>query len=35
MKKNEKQPKQIDFLFFLVQTENIFVLIRGHPIPNC
>jgi hypothetical protein len=32
--KNEKQPKQIVFRFFSVQTENIFCLFRGHPSWN-
>jgi hypothetical protein len=31
VKQTEKQPKQIDFRFFSVQTENIFCLFRGHP----
>jgi hypothetical protein len=31
-KQTEKQPKQIVFRFFSVQTENIFCLFRGHPI---
>ncbi len=30
-KQTEKQPKQILFRFFSVQTENIFCLFRGHP----
>jgi hypothetical protein len=35
VKQTEKQPKLIEFRFFLVQTENnflnIFCLFRGHP----
>ncbi len=30
----KKLPKQIEFRFFSVQTENIFCLFRGHPIQN-
>jgi hypothetical protein len=33
-KQTEKQPKQIVFRFFSVQTKNIFCLFRGHPIHN-
>jgi hypothetical protein len=32
VKQTEKLPKQIEFQFFKVQTENIFFLFRGHPI---
>jgi hypothetical protein len=31
VKQTETQPKQTEFWFFLVQTENIFFLFRGHP----
>jgi hypothetical protein len=31
VKQTETQPKQIEFRFFSVQTENIFCLFRGHP----
>ncbi len=36
MKQTETQPKQIEFRFFSVQTENISCLFRGHPssVPN-
>jgi hypothetical protein len=33
VKQTETQPKQIEFRFFSVQTENIFCLFRGHPTP--
>jgi hypothetical protein len=29
--KNEKQPKQVEFRFVSVRTENLFCLFRGHP----
>ncbi len=31
VKQTETQPKQIEFRFFSVRTENIFCLFRGHP----
>jgi hypothetical protein len=30
-KQTEKQPKQVEFRFVLVQTEILFCLFRGHP----
>jgi hypothetical protein len=30
-KQTEKQPKQIEFRFVSVRTENFFCLFRGHP----
>jgi hypothetical protein len=34
VKQTETQPKQIEFRFFSVRTENIFCLFRGHPRGN-
>jgi len=34
VKQTETQPKQIEFRFFSVRTENIFCLFRGHPNYN-
>ncbi len=33
-KQTEKQPKQIEFRFVSVRTENFFLLFRGHPMPS-
>jgi hypothetical protein len=31
VKQTEKQPKQVEFRFVAVRTENLFCLFRGHP----
>jgi hypothetical protein len=30
-KQTEKQPKQVEFRFVSIRTENLFCLFRGHP----
>jgi hypothetical protein len=34
VKQTEKQPKQVEFRFVSVRTENLFYLFRGHPKPG-